>query len=117
MRYLGMAWLRSAMYDKSLWRVGAQAKISPTYSPELDPKMEKVSAADRYDREMLTIIASRALLRARMISENAARGHFPSHATCHTALDFDFKELRQRIQRRTKWQEREVERINREHST
>jgi len=117
MRYLGMAWLRSAMHTKSLWRVGAKAKVSPTYSPELDPKMEKVSPGDRYDREMLTIIASRALLRARMISENAARGHFPSHATCHTALDFDFKELRQRIQRRTKWQEREVERINREHST
>ena len=31
--------------------------------------------------------------------------------------NFDFKELRQRIQRRTKWQEREVERINREHGT
>lgn len=112
LRYLRMTWLRSAMYRKSLWRAGAQARVSFTYSPVLDPKMPEVSVADRYDREMLTIIASRALLRSRMIAENAARGRFPTHERCEAAMEFDFKELRQRIHRRNKWQEREIKRLH-----
>lgn len=115
MRYLRMTWLRSAMYRKSLWRAGAQARVSFTYSPVLDPNMPEVSVEDRYDREMLTIIASRALLRSRMIAENAARGRFPTHEKCQTALEFDFKELRQRIHRRNKWQEREIKRLQKLH--
>ena len=115
MRYLRMTWLRSAMYRKSLWRAGAQARVSFTYSPVLDPNMTEVSVEDRYDREMLTIIASRALLRARMIAENAARGRFPTHEKCETALEFDFKELRQRIRQRNKWQEREIKRLQKQH--
>lgn len=115
MRYLRMTWLRSAMYRKSLWRAGAQARVSFTYSPALDPNMTDVSVEDRYDREMLTIIASRALLRSRMIAENAARGQFPTHQKCVTALEFDFKELRQRIRRRNQWQEREIKRLHAEH--
>jgi hypothetical protein len=116
MRYLRMAWLRSAMYRKSLWRTGAQARVSFTYSPVLDPNMTEVSVDDRYDREMLTIIASRALLRARMIAENAARGRFPTHERCETALEFDFRELRRRIHQRNKWQEREIRRLQKLHA-
>jgi hypothetical protein len=41
----------------------------------------------------LTITTSRALLRARMISENAARGIFPSHKKCEYALKLDFAEV------------------------
>lgn len=115
LRYLRMTWLRSAMYRQSLWRVGAQARVSFTYSPVLDPNMTEVSVEDRYDREMLTIIASRALLRARMIAENAARGRFPTHEKCDPALDFDLKELRQRIHRRNKWQEREIKRLQKQY--
>lgn len=115
MRYLRMTWLRSAMHRKSLWRAGAQARVSFTYSPVLDPNMTEVSVEDRFDREMLTIIASRALLRSRMIAENAARGQFPTHQKCDTALEFDFKELRQRIRRRNQWQEREIKRLHAEH--
>lgn len=114
MRYLRMAWLRSAMHKKALWRVGAQAKISETYSPVLDPNMEQVSEADRFDREMLTIIASRALLRARMIAENAARGRFPTHEKCDAALEFDYPQLAKRIQRRNRWSSKEIQRHNRE---
>ncbi|MDQ2092314.1 hypothetical protein [Marimonas arenosa] len=113
MRYLRMVWFRSAWHRRSLWRVGAHAKISTTYSPVLDPNTDKISDADRYDREMLTIIASRALLRARMIAENAARGRFPTHEKCPHALEFDFRELRQRIHRRNKWQDKEIARLNR----
>lgn len=115
MRYIRMTWFRSAWYRKSLWRVGAQAQVSFTYSPVLDPKTAEIGDADRYDREMLTIIASRALLRARMISENAARGRFPTHEKCDTALEFDYKDLRQRIHRRNRWQEREVARLNKKY--
>ena len=115
MRYLRMTWLRSAMYRKSLWRAGAQARVSFTYSPVLDPKSVNIDEADRYDREMLTIIASRALLRSRMIAENAARGRCPTHEKYEPALEFDFKELRQRIHRRNKWQEQEIERLQKLH--
>jgi hypothetical protein len=115
LRCLRLAWMRSVMYRKSLWRAGAEAEISDTYSPVLDPKLIQVSAGDRYDREMLTILASRALLRARMIAENAARGRFPTHATCPNALKFDLKELRTRINRRNIWLEPETKRFNREH--
>ncbi|SHK49462.1 hypothetical protein SAMN05444000_13311 [Shimia gijangensis] len=113
MRYLRMVWFRSAWHRRSLWRVGAHAKISMTYSPVLDPSAADISEADRYDREMLTIIASRALLRGRMIAENAARGRFPTHEKCPHALELDFKELRQRIHRRNKWQDKEIARLNR----
>jgi hypothetical protein len=114
MRYLRMAWLRSAMHKKALWRVGAQAKVSETYSPVLDPNMTEVSSADRFDREMLTIIASRALLRARMIAENAARGQFPTHEKCDAALEFDYPQLAKLIHQRNKWSKKEAERLNRQ---
>ena len=111
MRYLRMVWFRSAMHKSSLWRVGAQAEVSETYSPVLDPKMEEVSPDDSVDRQMLTIIASRALLRARMIAENAARGRFPTHETCPHARDFDFEEMNTRLDLRNKWQDRAIERL------
>jgi hypothetical protein len=113
MRYLRMVWIRSAMYRKSLWRAGAQAQISQTYSPILDPNTDTLSVELRFDRDMMAIITSRALLRGRMIAENAARGHFPTHERCPHALEFDLKELRQRIHRRNKWQDREVARLKR----
>jgi hypothetical protein len=113
MRYLRMVWIRSAMYRKSLWRAGAQAQISQTYSPVLDPNADTLSDELRFDRDMMAIITSRALLRGRMIAENAARGRFPTHEKCPHALAFDFKELRRRIYRRNKWQVREVARLKR----
>lgn len=115
LRYLRMAWLRSAMYREPLWRVGAQAKVSETYSPILSSSENEDIVTYTADRDIMTIIASRALLRARMIAENAARGVFPSHQNCGDALAFDFKELRQRIRRRNKWQEKEILRLRRLH--
>lgn len=117
LRYLRMVWIRSAMYRKSLWRAGARAQISQTYSPVLDPMAETLSNELSFDRDMMAIITSRALLRGRMIAENAARGRFPTHERCPTALEFDLKELRQRIDRRNKWQKREIARLNRTQAT
>lgn len=108
LRYLRTVLVRSAMHTKALWRVGAQAQVSSTYSPTLDPKAELGPDTDRSDRQILTVITSRALLRARLIAENAARGLFPTHEPCPNALDFDYSELRRRIQRRNKWQANEL---------
>lgn len=117
MRYLRTVWFRSAMHQKALWRVGAKANISQTYSPVLALNVAQDEVPDVADRDIMTVIASRALLRARMIAENAARGRFPTHANCEAAMDFDSKELRQRIHRRNKWQEREIIRINKQAET
>lgn len=115
MRYLRTIFLRSAMIKRTLWQVGAQAEISPTYAPIQYTEMPEGEVPDRYDREMLTIITSRALLRGRMIAENAARGRFPSHESHPHALEFNYRELRGRIHRRNKWQRKEVQRLIREH--
>lgn len=110
-RYLGTTWLRAAAPRWSLWRVGARAKVSDTYSPELDHKAKVVPGQGTYDREMLTILTSRALLRARMISENAARGRFPTYEPCVDAMDFDYPKLYQQITSRKRWQRTEKQRI------
>lgn len=111
MRYFRTMFLRAAMISKKLWQVGSQAEISPTYAPIQFTDMPEGEIPDRYDREMLTIITSRALLRGRMIAENAARGRFPTHEVCPHALEIDYRELRRLIHRRNKWQRKEVERL------
>ena len=85
---------KSMAPNAELWRIGAAAGISETYSPELDADQPIKKGEATYDRMMLTILTSRALLRARMISENAARGIFPSHKKCEHALNIDYSEVR-----------------------
>lgn len=110
-RYLGAVWIRSAMRKQPLWRVGARAQISDTYSPVLDPSGPRARRGDDYDRELMAIMTSRALLRARMIAENAARGKFPIYTRNEHALDFDYQYLYKAISTRQKWRRAEVKRI------
>ncbi|GAB5510420.1 MAG: hypothetical protein Rhims3KO_18210 [Hyphomicrobiales bacterium] len=110
-RYLGAIWLRTAAPRWALWRVGARSGVSDTYSPELDPKAKVVSGQQVYDREMLTILTSRALLRGRMIAENAARGRFPSYVPCVDAMLFDYPPLYKQISSRKRWQKAEKKRL------
>jgi len=110
MRYLRAVWLRSALYNQPLWKVGLVSKVSFTYSNLYNGVKTQLAETDQYDREMLTIITSRALLRGRMIAENAARGRFPLHESFPEALEFDYQKLRQSIRRRAKWQTQEVAR-------
>ncbi|WP_375698443.1 hypothetical protein [Pseudophaeobacter sp. TrK17] len=110
-RYLFTVWVRGLMPDKELWRVGVRARVSETYSSVLRHDAQVVPGQDRYDREMLTIITSRALLRGRMIAENAARGRFPSYATCPHAVEFDYPEVNTMVHHRRKWQKAETSRI------
>jgi hypothetical protein len=55
-RYLAVVWFRAAMPRQALWRVGARAKVSDTYSREVDPRARVFRGEQVYDREMLSII-------------------------------------------------------------
>jgi hypothetical protein len=110
-RYLRVVWLRSAAPKWFLWRVGARADVSDTYSSELDPREKVVPGQGVYDREMLTILTSRALLRGRMIAEHAARGRFPTYSSFEDALSFDLSDLYKQISTRKKWQKAERQRL------
>ena len=93
LKYLQTLITKSTAPNAELWRIGAAAGISETYSPELDANQPIKKGEAAYDRMMLTILTSRALLRARMISENAARGIFPSHKKCEYALEINYSEV------------------------
>ena len=86
--------IKSAMPNAELWRIGAASNISETYSPVLDPEKPVEVGEAIVDRQILSILTSRALLRARMIAENAARGIFPSHKKCEHALQIDLPEVK-----------------------
>jgi hypothetical protein len=110
--YLSVVVLRSAMRKQQLWRVGARSKISFSYSRSVDPEAQvEHGGQGAHERILLTILTSRALLRGRMIAENAARGIFPSYATLPEAMDFDLPKLYKLITRRRKWQTAEKLRI------
>lgn len=110
--YLRTAHLRSAMTKQELWRVGARAKVSFSYSNSVDHEAEVKRGGDgAHERILLTIMTARALKRAQLIAENAARGVFPSYAPLATALDFDLSTLYRRISSRNKWQRVEKQRL------
>ena len=93
-----------AIYPKmTLWRVGARTRVSDTYSRELDYTAKVLRSEDSYDRSMLAIITSRALLRGKLIAENAARGEFPSYAACPNAVEPDLNKLFKQFASRQKW--------------
>lgn len=94
LKYMQVLIVKSSAPDAELWRIGAAVGISETYSPELDPDQSIKEGEATYDRMMLTTLTSRAILRARMISENAARGIFPSHKRCEHALELDFSAIK-----------------------
>ena len=110
-RYLGALWMRSAMRSQSLWRVGARAKLSDTYSPVLDYSGPRARGEDGYDREMMAILTSRALRRGRMIAENAARGRFPIYERNENAVEIDYTYLYKLIVSRKRWKREEIARI------
>ncbi len=100
-------WLRALQPDADLWRIGAEADISKTYSKEVDPKSTKKTTLTSQARQMLTIVTSRALLNATMVAENAARGIFPSNTKHPHALKYDPTEFHQILARHTAWAKRE----------
>lgn len=102
-RYLAVVWFRAAMPRQALWRVGARAKVSDTYSREVDPRARVVRGEQVYDREMLSILTSRAYARGIALAENAARGRFPSYDLPEHAHEMSLHELWKLIGSRRKW--------------
>lgn len=109
--YLRTAHLRSAMPKQELWRVGSRAKVSFSYSNAVDHAAEVKRGGDgAHERILLTIMTARALKRAMLIAENAARGVFPSYTPLATAVEFELSTLYRRISSRNKWQRAEKQR-------
>jgi hypothetical protein len=100
-------WTRALKPDWDLWRIGAETKISPTYSKEVDPFAKRKAKNTIAARQMLTIMTSRALLNGLMIAENAARGIFPSNAKCTNAVKFDPEEFHKILKASSAWHKAE----------
>ncbi|EZP69984.1 hypothetical protein BV96_03662 [Sphingomonas paucimobilis] len=88
-RYLHCLQLRSAYPDLTLWQIGAMAGIS-WHSSHLDPMLPNGGDTAENYREQIKYPTSRALNRAHMIAENAARGIFPLYAKCEHAMLVDY---------------------------
>jgi hypothetical protein len=106
-RYMEVMFVRSLMPEIELWRVGVRSRVSETYSPELEVDADVVRHNNTYDRMILTILTSRAILRSRMISENAARGLFPTYKKCEHAIENDLAALKKRWVTRPHWQKQQ----------
>jgi len=112
--YLRTVHFRSAMRTQELWRVGAKAKVSFSYSKSVDPTADVHRGGQgAHERIMLTIMTSRALLRGRLIAENAARGTFPSYAPLapDVKTELDLPALYKQISSRNKWKRAEENRL------
>ncbi len=100
-RYLYALWVRCAFHDEPLWKIGVRARLSGTYSGRLDVDADKDRNTKTEDKDRLKILSHRAIDRGKMMSENAARGVFPSYDKCPNAMRFDLETLNKlRVARR-----------------
>jgi hypothetical protein len=77
-KYLTALKMRGRYPDEELWGIGVRAELNKAAKewPKLDGVPQKLGPDEC---QLMSIITSRALFRARMISEHAARGMFPIH--------------------------------------
>ncbi len=109
---LRVLWFRAARPKWALWRLGAKARVSATYSKLLDVDTERKDYTEdsKVDRILLGKITYRALRKYHRIAENAARGKFP----CEDAVEevpIDYKQLVRQIQAKNEWELAEMDRI------
>ncbi len=107
-----LLWLKAAKPKWELWRLGAKVGLSKTYSEVLDvaaPRKVK-DEIEMHDREMMSKITYRALVKFEAIAENAARGRFPSDAPVEQT-PFDYPALARRMQRKNAWEDKEKARL------
>lgn len=116
-KYIMCMWLKANAPKVALWRLGVHAKVSSTYSGRLDPmaKLPRHQQAD--DRNALKILTCRAIHRAHMMAENAARGIFPSYAKCAHAVHFDLQILDEQRKARRKRERAEEQKLANRRST
>lgn len=97
---------RAALPKKPLYVIGNKVNLAPAY---VTPEGEKLLRGDTR-RQLMAIVTSRQLQRALILSENAARGKFPSFDAVD-AIDFDVKELRSSIILHRDWMKAELARL------
>ena len=101
---LRLLWIRAAKPNWELWRIGAKAQLSDSYSKELDPAAPRKAkdSIEIDDRITMSKITFRALHRFEHIAENAARGRFPCSDPVALS-EFNYPEIAQRLLKHTKW--------------
>jgi hypothetical protein len=75
--YIRLLSYKSGNPSLSHWKLGLLAKVSPKHSEDMELDT-KVSSKNIDQRMNLTVLTSRALRKAKLVAENAARGVFPS---------------------------------------
>lgn len=90
---LGTIALKMYQNGYPLWLIGNQLVLSPAHHIELDdegnPNANELNIAEKKVR--LQILASKLVAKAELISENAARGLYPTDAPCKYAVRFESK--------------------------
>ena len=93
---LHLLWAKAQHPDWANWRLGVAAKVSPTNTVGLDINAVKTTAKTADQRINLTVLTSRALKKAQLISENAARGRFPDSKAIPLP-DYDYADIYRRM--------------------
>lgn len=103
-----LLWFKAAKPKWELWRLGAKARLSKTYSPvlKIDAPRKVADFTEMTDREMMSKITYRALLKSEAMAENAARGRFPTDEPVAKA-PFDYPKLAKIIRRKNLWEDKE----------
>lgn len=101
---LRLIWLKAEKPEWELWRLGAKADISSSYSKILDPLAPRKpkNAIEVDDRNILGKITFRSLHKFERIAENAARGKFPCEQDVE-CLDFNYPNLGKRLKKYQQW--------------
>ena len=88
---LGTIALKIYQNGYPLWMIGNQLDLSPAHHIELDddgnPNANELNLAEKKVR--LQILASKLVAKAELISENAARGLYPTDTPCRYAIKFE----------------------------
>jgi hypothetical protein len=99
-----LLWFKAAKPNWELWRLGAKAQLSDSYSKVLDPVAPRKAKdiIEMNDRLTMSKITFRAVHRFEHIAENAARGRFPCADPVYMS-EFNYLEIAQRLLKHTKW--------------
>ena len=107
-KYLTALKMRGRYPDEELWSIGVRAEINAAAKawPRVDDVPQKLGPDEC---QLMSIITSRALFRARMISEHAARGRFPVHTKLDTAAKkFILTDLSEKVRKLDEWEVKEA---------
>ena len=86
---------KAQMPNLVLWRLGVRAKVSPANAVGLDAN-ENMTSKQVDQANRMAILTSRALRKARLITENAAHGLYPS-SQVRPLPYFDYESLNKRM--------------------